>query len=236
MHQRTHPRVKTTRLKWSWLGDQFADSKICIKLERLCWPTTFCLRPSYPSLFYCFPPASTAPPPCIMSPSLQDLPNEVIESIVALSDLGDICSLRLCSRPLATKATQVHFKSYFLSRHVDIIDTSLRAFVHLTQPGWLGCLIQHLVLVGVINNTRPREADLRKNSGSEEADDDRESVTKAQQDLDILKQRQVDFQQMHASWNRRELNQRSVQKYCGKWRDREAGLIVSRSGGLFCRC
>lgn len=109
-----------------------------------------------------------------MSPSLEDLSNEVNYSIVALSDLGDICSLRLCSRTLATKATQTNFKSYFLARHVDITDTSLREFVHLTQPGWLGCLVQNLVLVGVVNNTRPLEADLRENSGSEEADDYRE--------------------------------------------------------------
>jgi hypothetical protein len=134
-----------------------------------------------------------------MPPSLEDLPNEVIDIIVALSDLEDICSLRLCSRSLATKATQIHFKSYFLSRHVDITDTSLREFVHLTQPGWLECLIQDLVLVGVVNDTRQLEAELREGSGSEEADDDREWMAKAQQDLDILKQRQIEFQQMHVS-------------------------------------
>jgi hypothetical protein len=134
-----------------------------------------------------------------MSPSLEDLPNEVIDSIAALSNLRDICSLGLCSRTLATKATQTHFKSYFLSRHVNITDTSLREFVHLTKPGWLGCLIQHLVLVGVVNNARLVEADLRENSASSEADDDRKWMTKAQQDLYILKQRQIEFQQMHGS-------------------------------------
>jgi hypothetical protein len=55
------------------------------------------------------------------------------------------------------------------------------------------------MLVGVVNNTRPLEADLRENSGSEEADDDGEWITKAQQDLDILKQRQIEFQEMHVS-------------------------------------
>ena len=154
-----------------------------------------------------------------MTPSLEGLPNEVIDSIVALSDLGDICSLRLCSRTLATKATQVHFKSYFLSRHVDITDNSLREFVHLTQPGWLGCLIQHLVLVGVVNDTEGLEdeiRELRERWCCEEEYDDRDwttkveqdlkqreiefqQMTKAKQNLDILKQRQIEFRQMHVS-------------------------------------
>jgi hypothetical protein len=54
-------------------------------------------------------------------------------------------------------------------------------------------------LVGVVNDTRQLEAELREGSGSEEADDDREWMAKAQQDLDILKQRQIEFQQMHVS-------------------------------------
>jgi hypothetical protein len=92
-----------------------------------------------------------------MSPSLEDCPNEVIESIVVLLAITDICSLRQSSRTLATKTTQEHFKSYFRTKHVDITGSALQGLVDITQPGWLGCLIQHLVLVGVVNNTKMLE-------------------------------------------------------------------------------
>jgi hypothetical protein len=67
-----------------------------------------------------------------MSPSLENCPNEVIESIVVLLGLSDICSLRQSSRALASKTTQNHFESYFLSKHVDITGSAFRAFVDVT--------------------------------------------------------------------------------------------------------
>jgi hypothetical protein len=153
-----------------------------------------------------------------MSPSLEDCPNEVIESIVLLLGLSDIRSLRLCSRSLATKATQNHFKSYFRSKHVDITDSALRAFVDMTRPGRLGCFVQHLVLVGVVNNTKLLEYILREGEEEyveeyqeedeveeeyeEEEEEDEpktEKQIKAEQDLKILKQRQIDYEQLHES-------------------------------------
>ena len=144
--------------------------------------------------------ASVLPPSYIMSPSLEDCPNEVIEGIVVLLDLNDICGLRQCNRTLATKTTQNHFKSYFRSKHVDITDSALRTFVDITQPGWLGCLIQHLVLVGVVNNTKALEYILEEESYlEEEGKGNREKQIKAQQDLEILEQRQTDYEQLHGS-------------------------------------
>jgi hypothetical protein len=126
-----------------------------------------------------------------MSPSLENCPNEVIESIVVLLVLGDICSLRQSSRTLSSKTTQSHFKSYFLSKHVDITESALRTFVDVTQPGWLGCLIQHLVLVGVVNNTKALEyivGDQPDTDSEEEEKVNRERQAEALGELEILEQ------------------------------------------------
>ena len=159
-----------------------------------------------------------------MSPNLEDCPNEVIESIVLLLGLSDIRSLRLSSRTLATKATQDHFKSYFRSKHVDITDSALRSFVNITRPGRPGCFVQHLVLVGVVNNTKLLESILHEGEEEYEEEDEveeedeaedenaveeeeeeeedepkTEKQIKAEQDLKILKQRQTDYEQLHES-------------------------------------
>ncbi|PSS24942.1 hypothetical protein M430DRAFT_63599 [Amorphotheca resinae ATCC 22711] len=96
-----------------------------------------------------------------MSPCLEDCPNEIIETIVVLLDLDDIRSLRQSCRSLAAKTTQNHFKSYYHSKRVDITLPALRAFVDVTQPGRLGCLVQELILVGLTNgaegqNSKPQ--------------------------------------------------------------------------------
>jgi hypothetical protein len=64
----------------------------------------------------------------------------------------------------------------------------------------MGCLIQHLVLVGVVNNTKALQAILDEESDSEKEDDgDSERNIKAEQDLEILQQRQTDYEQLHES-------------------------------------
>ncbi|KUJ14024.1 uncharacterized protein LY89DRAFT_152017 [Mollisia scopiformis] len=95
-----------------------------------------------------------------MAPRLEDCPNEVIESIVVLLDLNDICNLRQTSRSLATKATQNHFKSFYLSKHVDTTTRSLEKFVDATRPGRLGCLVQNLTIFGVFTFPRVDGRDL----------------------------------------------------------------------------
>lgn len=135
-----------------------------------------------------------------MSACLENCPNEVVESIVVLLALSDICSLRQTSRNMAAKTTQSHFKSYFLTKHVDITGSALQSFIDLTQSGSLGCLIQHVVLVGVVNNTKLLESILDEESDlEEEGQGNRERKIKAQQDLDILEQRQTDYEQLHGS-------------------------------------
>jgi hypothetical protein len=126
-------------------------------------------------------------PSSAMSPSLLDFPPEIFESIIRLLGLCDLFSLRLCSRTLATKSTSDHFKSYFHTKHIDITASSLGAFVKATQPGSLGCLIQHLVLVGVGNNTKQPESilepDYSLEEETEEAERREEKQAKAQKTL-----------------------------------------------------
>jgi hypothetical protein len=145
-----------------------------------------------------------------MSPSLEHCPNEVFEAIVGFLALSDICSLRLCNGTVSAKSTQDHFKSYFRSKHVDITGSSLRDFIKATQPGKLGCLVQCLVLVGVVNNTQALEAILARArtkysvaeyslAGESDSDLEWEEEVKVKQDLEILKQRQRDFEELHES-------------------------------------
>jgi len=139
-----------------------------------------------------------------MSLRLLDFPPELFESIIRLLGLCDLFSLRLCSRTLATKTTSDYFKSYFRTKHIDITASSLGAFINATQPGSLGCLIQHLVLVGVVNNTKQLVSILESKYSSEEESDEEaerreEKQAKAQQDLEILEQRQTEYEQLHES-------------------------------------
>ena len=130
-----------------------------------------------------------------MSSLLEDCPGDIIELMVRLLALKDICSLRQSSRTLAAKIKQGHhFESYFRSKHVDITSEALQAFVDQTQPAGLGCLIQDLVLVGVVNNTEKLKATLVNpeycNANEQE---------KVPQDLLILEERQIAYRQLHES-------------------------------------
>jgi hypothetical protein len=84
-------------------------------------------------------------------------------------------------------------KSYFRSKHVDITGIALRALVNITQPSGLGCLIQHLVLVGEALEYILGEVD------EEEEEPNRKKQIKAEQDIEILEQRQTDYKQLHES-------------------------------------
>jgi len=146
----------------------------------------------------------------IMASSLEKCPNEIIESIVLHLDFGDICSMRLTSRPMATKVTQGRYKSAFRTKHVDVTEGALRALSDMTQPGWLGCQVQHLVVVGIVYNTKLLESKVRKLMKQFESEDEveeedseneskEEEISKAEEDIRILQQRQNDYTQFHES-------------------------------------
>lgn len=87
-----------------------------------------------------------------MAPTLDDIPDELFEWIVKQLEPCDIFHLRLSSRTLASKATQTRFKSFFHTRHVDLDERSLTQFVLATKNGGFGCLVKHLVLVGLVHD------------------------------------------------------------------------------------
>lgn len=85
--------------------------------------------------------------------SLQTLPPELIERIVVLLPLPDICSLRFANRPLASNTSQKHFKANFRTKRVKITEKQLSSFVAVTAFSGLGCLLQDLTLVAPVYNT-----------------------------------------------------------------------------------
>lgn len=126
-------------------------------------------------------------------PSLEHLPNEIIDSIASLLELNDIRSLRLTSRSLALGSSGSHFKSYFRRKHVDLTEHALRDFVEETKPGRPGRLLQDLVLVGVVDNTKWLAKRLMDstNEGTENTPIRPEEQAKAQLNLNVLMQRQI---------------------------------------------
>lgn len=152
---------------------------------------------------------------------LEDCPLEVIELMVRELGLKDICSLRESSRTLAIKIREgLYFKTYFRSKHVDMTQQGLQAFVDQTQPARLGCLVQDLVLIGVVNNvpelksilmkakvdtiikmkmkTMPKWAMMKTNPETA-MEDNQEEQAKVRQSLMILEQRQAAYRQLHES-------------------------------------
>ncbi|KAL4876750.1 F-box domain protein [Aspergillus karnatakaensis] len=123
---------------------------------------------------------------------LEDCPPEVVESIVEELEWADISSLRLTSRNLRFKATQHHVKSYFRTRRVQLIGQGLRKLEKVTRQGWLGCELRNLTLVGVVNNPMGYEK-LLKGSALRH---DPEKRKRVEQELETMKTRQQDHQQL----------------------------------------
>lgn len=86
-----------------------------------------------------------------MAPTLDDLPNELFESVVQQLDLSDICNLRSGSRQLGSKSTQTHFKSFFRRKRVELNQHALTKFMQATEVSKLCSRVEHLVLVGLVN-------------------------------------------------------------------------------------
>lgn len=145
-----------------------------------------------------------------MAPPIEACPAEVIEEVVRYLTLADICSLRLSSRYLATNATQDIFKSYFLAKHVDLAKESLEKFVQITKPGSLGCLVENLIVVGIAIETTPLETILNEKArwiqesqgpifSSTQHECDAEELAEVEHDLQVLKGRQREQQQLKES-------------------------------------
>lgn len=88
-----------------------------------------------------------------LHPGLDGIPVEIMEDIVTLLALPDICSLRLTGREVNSKSSQGIFKSYFRNKTITMSDSEqLHHAVHMTQRQKFGCLVEHLTLVGTSRN------------------------------------------------------------------------------------
>lgn len=96
-----------------------------------------------------------------MAPTLEEIPNELLERIIQLLDRRDIFNLRSSSRLLASKAMQRRFKSFFRTKHVQLDERSLKDFVRVTQSGGVGCLVENLILVGLVTDQAFAEEPVR---------------------------------------------------------------------------
>lgn len=93
-----------------------------------------------------------------LRPRLDGLPMEIIDSIVALLALSDICSLRLTGREVNAKSSQGIFKSYFYNKTITMsASEQLHQAVYLTQRQGFGCLLKHLTLVGLPTSRNQEE-------------------------------------------------------------------------------
>lgn len=89
---------------------------------------------------------------------LDGLPIEIIDSIVALLALSDICSLRLTGREVNAKSSQGIFKTYFHNKTITMsASEQLHQAVYLMQRWGFGCLLKHLTLVGLSTSRNQAE-------------------------------------------------------------------------------
>ncbi|GKZ18955.1 hypothetical protein AbraIFM66951_001915 [Aspergillus brasiliensis] len=78
--------------------------------------------------------------------TLESLPVELVEEIVAWLDFHDHCALRLTGRTISVKSSNAAFRNHFLSKKLEIAEAPLEQFVGVTKPGRFGLWIQHLTL------------------------------------------------------------------------------------------
>lgn len=137
--------------------------------------------------------------------SLQDLPLELLERVVVLLPLSDICSLRLTNKCLALNTVQKHFKGFFRTKRVAITERELRTFVAVTAYDGLACLVQNLTLVAPVYNTlelttqleektakRARMVDNGHSAKIDWHDLTEEELQQARLDLEVLKERSAE--------------------------------------------
>ncbi|KNG84346.1 hypothetical protein ANOM_009492 [Aspergillus nomiae NRRL 13137] len=85
--------------------------------------------------------------------TLDSLPMELIETVVNFLDFQDICALRLTAHGISAKSSNGRFRQNLKSKKLHIAQAPLEDFAHFTQPGQVGCVLQHLTLsdFGVAN-------------------------------------------------------------------------------------
>lgn len=113
-----------------------------------------------------------------MPRSLANCPEDIIECIIGLLDLVDICNVRLSCSLLAEKASHHYFKTFFKSKHVDLTPESLARFAIGTNAGGLRSRAQEIFIVGITNKKyENKDESMEQNPDSAEMND-YEALTK----------------------------------------------------------
>ncbi|KAJ4118814.1 hypothetical protein NW765_007999 [Fusarium oxysporum] len=111
---------------------------------------------------------------------LESCPEPVVECIVQLLDLDDICNLRLTCKSLALRSSHYRFRTFFRSKHIKLMVEALRTFAEGIQSGGLQSLIQHLYLVGIVDECESPKPERQNYWQNEE--------TRRTQEVNILSQ------------------------------------------------
>nr|POE47124.1 hypothetical protein CFP56_00456 [Quercus suber] len=84
-----------------------------------------------------------------MSPSLENLPPELVENIVSCLSFDDTTSLRLSSRTLATLASQRSFLKQFDTGKILLTEDSIRHLIEIMGPGRPANRLQHCTISAI---------------------------------------------------------------------------------------
>jgi len=89
-------------------------------------------------------------------PSLDTLPVELLAIIAAMCAFEDACNLRLTSRAMEA-GSHAGFKEHIACKKIDCTsDEQVRDLEHFTQPGYLGCYLKDLIVLGIVESVRTR--------------------------------------------------------------------------------
>nr|OQO31160.1 hypothetical protein B0A51_01891 [Rachicladosporium sp. CCFEE 5018] len=86
--------------------------------------------------------------------TLEALPEELVNAIIELLSLDDICNIRLSSRALAAKAVQGRYKTCFYQKTIDINQKCLLDFKCVARASGLGCHMRDLTLTDIVDDKR----------------------------------------------------------------------------------
>lgn len=84
--------------------------------------------------------------------TLNGLPRNILADVINLLIFRDLCSLCLVSRTFAATCRQdTFFQKHFSTKMLKWTSTEqMQEFMHLTHENRMGCLLQHLTIVGVV--------------------------------------------------------------------------------------
>ncbi|OQN99446.1 hypothetical protein B0A48_14423 [Cryoendolithus antarcticus] len=84
---------------------------------------------------------------------IEDLPEEVLDNVIAGLTLPDICTLRICSRTMGAKTAQPRYKANFRRTKVGLERAQLALFVGITRNDGMGCIVEDLTLEGILEKS-----------------------------------------------------------------------------------